>query len=115
MQKANILDFIPYGADKAVSRSFLALAVHANDRQVREMIRAASTPEKPIVWCSKGYFIPTEKDYKYVQSYYRQESARERSVGDNCRVVLDWLREHKNCEDITPYGKQMSIFDLAKE
>lgn len=111
MQKANILDFIPYGADRAVSRSFLALAVHANDRQVREMIRAASTPEKPIVWCSKGYFIPTEKDYEYVQSYYRQESARERSVGENCKTMMLWLNAHSRCADITPYGRQMSITD----
>lgn len=111
MSDFSILDFIPFGASRAVSRGFLATACHVSDRQVREMIRAASTPEHPIAWCKDGYFRPTEKDYEMVSAYYRQESARQRSVGENCKTMMLWLNAHSRCADITPYGKQMSIAD----
>lgn len=110
----DILDFIPFGKENAVSRSYLRSVVGINDRQIRAMIRAASTPAHPVVTSAKGYFQPTERDYMAVQAYCRQESARQRSVEDNCRVMRIWLNAHRATEEEMPYGKQMNLLDFIK-
>ena len=90
----DILDFIPFGKENAVSRSYLRSVVGINDRQIRAMIRAASTPAHPVVTSAKGYFQPTERD--------------------NCRVMRIWLNAHRATEEEMPYGKQMNLLDFIK-
>lgn len=100
----DILDYIPFGSKNAVGRTYLVAATGIDDRTIREMIRKASTPEHPVVSNSKGYFQPSYQDFDVVQSYYRQESARRRSVGENCETIRAWLNAHRE-ED----ARQMSL------
>ncbi|WP_045000296.1 hypothetical protein [Shuttleworthella satelles] len=102
----DILDYIPFGSKNAVGRTYLVAATGIDDRTIREMIRKASTPEHPVVSNSKGYFQPSYQDFDVVQSYYRQESARRRSVWKNCETIRAWLDAHRD-EELA----QMSIED----
>ena len=82
--EVNILDFIPYGLENAVSQQQLCDATHLNKREVRQAVENARRQGAPI--CSScngengGYYLPTSKHecevYLRMQKH-RIQSAKE--------------------------------------
>ena len=80
----NILDYIPKGHDKAVSREYLRTVLHIRDREVRKLISEA---DEQIFWYN-GYFRhKNKKDIPYEEDYLRQEQARSRALIRKVRAI----------------------------
>lgn len=81
----DILDYIPKGHDKAVSREYLRTILHISDRKVRKLI---ADSEEQIFWCDEGYFRHKNiHDIPYEEDYLRQEQARSRAMIRKCRKI----------------------------
>ena len=81
----NILDYIPKGHDKAVSREYLRAILHLPDRALRLMIAES---EEQIFWCDAGYFRHKNgMDIPYEEDYLRQEQARSRALIRKVRKI----------------------------
>lgn len=80
----DILDYIPKGHDKAVSREYLRTILHISDRELRKLIAES---EEQIFWFN-GYFRHKDKkDRPYEKDYLRQEQARSRAMIRKCRKI----------------------------
>lgn len=80
----NILDYIPKGHDKAVSREYLRSVMHIPDRDIRRLI---SECDEQIFWFN-GYFRhKNKKDIPYEEDYLRQERARSRALIKKVRKI----------------------------
>lgn len=77
----NILDYIPYGEENAISREDLKQITGLTDRQMRKKIEIARETT-PILnfQGGKGYFIPTETEQHLVIRWIRQEVSRRRKI-----------------------------------
>jgi biotin operon repressor len=72
-----MLDLIPTGHEKAISRSALVQATGKTDRMVREQIENLRKEGIPICSTShsKGYFLPqTEEEFKRFIREYKSHS-----------------------------------------
>lgn len=76
----NLLDFIPYGKENAVSRSQLCKLTGLTDRKVREQISQLRRTHVIINDQSgHGYYRTTDR--AEIERYVRQETARLKSIG----------------------------------
>lgn len=83
----NILDFIPYGRENAVSRSFLVSLTGLPDRSIREAIQATNESGTAIICCEAGtgYFRPktvaeAERYINYSRSYLISLAKKDRAM-----------------------------------
>lgn len=93
----NILEFIPEGKEKAVSRKSLCTMTGLSDRKVRESI--SEVREHTVVISTDdgaGYYIPTLDEHEEVRMYRVREFARAMSILHNLKVV-DALLDDMEC------------------
>ena len=90
----NILDYIPYGYENAVTLSMLQTMTGCTCREIRRLIEQAFINGDPIINLQdgKGYFQPTEDDFELVQKYIRQEESRISKLIDKYIVVKKYLK-----------------------
>lgn len=91
----NIVDLIPMGRKKAITREALRRAYGCSDREMREAIETARK-HKVIVNLSdgKGYFIPDPNDKEDVRLtvlYAAQEESRKKSLEQSLSAAYDFL------------------------
>lgn len=81
----NIVDFIPEGTEKAISRKNLCTITGLSDRVVRNLIEEARR-ETIIISNTdgSGYWVypehPTEAEKKLLQKYVKQQESRAKSI-----------------------------------
>ena len=78
----DILDYIPFGHDNAVTRKELCIRTGLTDREVREQIRIKRRDYAIInLQDGKGYYRPcrTQEGWIELTKYYRQEENRIKS------------------------------------
>lgn len=88
----DILNFIPYGEDNAISREELARLTGQHDRINRQKIHIARR-YKPILSTKKGYYQPTEKDMPKVRKWIQSESNRAKSTFWALRAAKKFIKE----------------------
>lgn len=75
----NILDYIPFGEENAVSRQALCALTGLSDRVVREEISQARRTT-PILSFGIGYFRPRENEKYKARQWVNQEMRRAKSI-----------------------------------
>ena len=75
----NILDYIPFGEENAVTRMYLKKHTGLSDRFVREYISQARR-KQPVLSFGKGYFRPREEERHLADKWLRQETKRAKSI-----------------------------------
>lgn len=90
----NIIDYIPYGKDKAVTREQLMMLTGYPDRAVREAISQARR-ETPILnnQDGTGYYRPTDDEKPLVERFVRQEERRAKSIFYSLKAARDFVKE----------------------
>lgn len=90
----DIVDYIPFGRENAVTRAQLRIVTGLNDRQIREQISQARRDTVILnMQDGKGYFRPLPEERHLVESYAKQETARLKSIGwslKSARKMLKW-------------------------
>jgi hypothetical protein len=81
----NIIDFIPYGKDNAISRKQLCAITELPDRMMRREIERARQDYAILNIDGSGYFRPAQGEAYLTERWLRQERSRERSVRDSTR------------------------------
>lgn len=91
----NIVDFIPYGRENAVSREYLSDITGLDDRTVRGMIEDARR-DVPIINLqdSGGYYLPLEEERHDVQRWLTIQGNRGNAVFNSMEGATKWLKEH---------------------
>lgn len=98
----NIVEYIPMGHERAISREELIRRTGINDRKIREAIRSAKMSGCIIVNDKAGYFrYRDENDLPYLRSYYAKERARAFSCLENLMPMKAFLEENGDTEQIT--------------
>ena len=89
----DILSYIPFGKDNAVTRGYLCRVTGLTDRDVRELICKARH-NTPIINLQNGggYFRPTEQEKRYVERWVSQEKKRAKSVFWSMKGARDFIR-----------------------
>ena len=115
---ANILDYIPFGHENAVSRDFLSniymseygLEKDTADRKMRRDIEKASTREHPILNLQdqKGYFQPLPEEIHLVKLYRAQENRRTLTIRKKVSEIDKYIKAAGNEVE----RNQMSLSDL---
>lgn len=84
-QGFDILEYIPVGHDKAISRQTLSRISGISDREVRRLIHKARRDNVILnMQDGSGYFRPdmqNPEDVQAVQRYVKQEENRIKSIG----------------------------------
>jgi hypothetical protein len=82
----NIIDFIPFGKDNAISRRALCNAAGLPDRMMRKEIERARR-EYAILNAQdgSGYFRPAPDESYLIERWIKQERSRENSVRNATR------------------------------
>lgn len=75
----NIVDYIPYGEENAISRRALCKLTGLSDRAVREEISQARR-NTPILSFGGGYFIPSVDEKYKARQWVNQEMRRAKSI-----------------------------------
>ena len=85
MNNINIIDYIPEGVDRAISRRNLCIATGLNDRVVRELIEEAR--RNTIIISNtdgSGYWLypdnPTPHEKNLLNKYVKQQERRAKSI-----------------------------------
>ena len=88
----DILDYIPFGIECAISRHDLRQITGLNDREMRKMIRLARE-RAPILNLQQGngYFRPTPDEMNLVDKWMSQEKRRAKSVFRGVRAAKKFL------------------------
>lgn len=90
----DIVDYIPFGRENAVTRAQLRSRTGIDDRTIRDMIADARRDTVILnMQDGKGYFRPLPEERNLVEAYTRQETARLRSIGwslKSARKMLKW-------------------------
>ena len=92
----NIVDYIPYGHENAISRLKLKRLSGKDDRSMRVEIAKKRIEEKiPIVNLSdgNGYFIATKEGKEYLERYVKQEEKRSKEAAKNAKACKKILKE----------------------
>lgn len=98
----NIIDFIPFGKDNAISRRALCAVTGLPDRMMRKEIERARR-ECAILNAQdgSGYFRPAEGEAYLTERWLKQERSREKSVREATRgaekALLGSTRETYLC------------------
>lgn len=90
----NILVYIPYGKEKAISRQMLCELTKLNDRDMRTEI-AKARRINPILNAQdgKGYYQPLPEEIEEAKDFLRQESDRAKSIFYSLYSVRNWIKE----------------------
>ena len=89
----NIVKYIPYGKDNAISRQELCDKTGLNDRTMRDLINQARKRAVIInIQDGNGYFRPTKDDIAEVKKFKRQEENRAKEVFSCLQPVRKFLR-----------------------
>ena len=90
----DIVKYIPYGRENAISRDDLAIKVGCSDRIMRDLISKARKKTVIInIQNGSGYYRPTEDDMEDVLKYKHQEENRATEVLGNLQTVCEFIRE----------------------
>lgn len=82
----NIIDFIPYGKDNAISRKQLCETAGLPDRVMRKEIERARQDYAILnAQDGSGYFRPAKNETYLIERWLKQERSREKSVRDSTR------------------------------
>lgn len=91
----DIVKYIPYGRENAISRDNLAIKVGCSDRIMRDLISKARKKTVIInIQNGSGYYRPTENDMEDVLKYKHQEENRATEVFDNLQPVREFIRKY---------------------
>lgn len=89
----DIVKFIPYGKENAISRDKLASAVGCSDRTMRDLINKARRRVVIInLQNGNGYYRPTDEDKEDVLKFKKQEENRAKDIFSNLQPVRAFLR-----------------------
>ena len=88
----NIIDFIPFGKENAITRERLKAMTGLPDREIRDMIKKERR-YRPIINMQDGdgYFQPTQEEKDYVQKWLKQETRRAKSSFRSLRGAKQFL------------------------
>lgn len=89
----DIVDYIPFGRENAVTRAQLRSRTGIDDRTIRDMIAAARRDTVILnMQDGKGYFRPLPEERHLVESYAKQETARLKSIGWSLKATRQMLK-----------------------
>lgn len=93
VNEIDILKFIPFGKENAISRTSLCTATGLNDRSMRENINRARKRAVVInLSDGSGYYRPTDDDIAEVIKFKKQEENRAKDVFSNLQPVRKFLQ-----------------------
>lgn len=81
----NIIDFIPFGRENAISRKQLCATTELPDRVMRKEIEKARQDYAILNIDGSGYFRPADNESYLIERWLKQEHSREKSVRDSTR------------------------------
>lgn len=88
----NLLDFIPYGHDNAVTREELARLTHLPDRIIRAKIQDLRQHHAILnMQDGRGYFRPLESEYALVKLWLGQTRSRANECAQSLNGASSWL------------------------
>jgi hypothetical protein len=90
----NIIDYIPFGRQNAISRRELCQLAGLPDRLMRREIERARKDYAILNIDGSGYFRPTDGEMHLVERWLRQERSREKSVREATRGAEKVLLGH---------------------
>ncbi|HEX3016410.1 MAG TPA: hypothetical protein VHP31_00955 [Caproicibacter sp.] len=88
----NIINFIPFGRENAISRKQLCTIAGLPDRVMRHDIEKARQDYVILNIGGSGYFRPTAEEKPLVERWMRQERSRERSVRNSTQGAEKFLK-----------------------
>lgn len=89
----DIVDYIPFGRENAVTRAQLRSRTGIDDRAIRDMIAAARRDTVILnMQDGKGYFRPLPEEIHLVEAYDKQETARLKSIGWSLKATRQMLK-----------------------
>ena len=89
----DIVDYIPFGRENAVTRAQLRSRTGIDDRAIRDMIAAARRDTVILnMQDGKGYFRPLPEERHLVEAYDKQETARLKSIGWSLKAARQMLK-----------------------
>lgn len=93
--KINILDFIPWGHQNAISRQQLSLRTGLRDRINRALIEQERKKGHCIISLKRGgYFRPLQNDDRpYVMEWYLRECSRAKSIDEGVKSAVSFLNQ----------------------
>lgn len=104
----NILDYIPFGHQNAITRKQLCIKTGLSDRKNRQLIESAKKRE-PILNLgdAKGYFRPLPGEEHYIRICRKSEINRKNAIQENIKVMNKKLHESK----LKNIPGQLSLFE----
>lgn len=88
----NIIDFIPYGKDRAVTYKQLIRLTGCTKRQIRRCISLARKTEIILNFQDgSGFFRPMDDDVDLVTRFYNQENHRNKEHRETLKPLQDFL------------------------
>lgn len=89
----DIVDYIPFGRENAVTRAQLRSRTGIDDRTIRDMIADARRDTVILnMQDGKGYFRPLPEERHLVEVYAKQETARLKSIGWSLKATRQMLK-----------------------
>lgn len=89
----DIVDYIPFGRENAVTRAQLRSRTGIDDRTIRDMIANARRDTVILnMQDGKGYFRPLPEERHLVEAYAKQETARLKSIGWSLKATRQMLK-----------------------
>lgn len=89
----DIVDYIPFGRENAVTRAQLRSRTGIEDRTIRDMIADARRDTVILnMQDGKGYFRPLPEERHLVEAYAKQETARLKSIGWSLKAARQMLK-----------------------
>lgn len=88
----DIVKFIPFGRENAVSRDKLSAEIGCSDRVMRDLINNARKRVVIInIQNGNGYYRPTNEDAAEVEKFKRQEENRAKEIFRGLQPVRKFL------------------------
>jgi len=101
----NIIDFIPYGKDNAISRKQLCAITGLPDRMMRHEIERARKQYAILnSQDGSGYFLPSSEEKPLVERWIRQERHRSEQIGNSTLGAEKWLVGDSDGKRIAVHG-----------
>ena len=89
----DIVDYIPFGRENAVTRAQLRSRTGIDDRAIRDRIADARRDTVILnMQDGKGYFRPLPEERHLVEVYAKQETARLKSIGWSLKAARQMLK-----------------------
>lgn len=90
----NLVDFIPYGHDNAITSNQLGALTGLCSRDIRKIISQAKRDTLIVnLQDGKGYFKPTKDERELVERYLKQEESRFKTIAWTLRSAREFLKE----------------------